>query len=779
MPTVGTFAPMRSLPPVRYVAAAAALLCAQILPAQCPNGTPPPCTTGTAALVRRPNPALSTHTWVVVPFTNATRSPDLEWLRDGAVNLLTLDLGRWSDIRVVDDKRVGDLVRELPAARAAQPLTLGDGLAIARRAGAGMLVMGDYFKAGKGTRFVVNVFDVERGTRVRSYVQQAPEQDSLLTAFGPIARGVLAVPPPAGARLGVPGTTRTDAYQEYLLGTTALNRFEITTATTHLRRALALDSSFALAHYKLAIAIHWDGADTSEATHALAAARLAGGLPSRERALINARVALTNGEYERACDASRALVAKDSTDVEALYAVGECEYHGGRVAGTPGDSAHRRFRGNWNVAIRSFRRVLALDPTYHPAFAHILDALTPPYVVACVTVRPGCGNEPTSLSAPIVRDGDSLIIHAVHVGDPEFRVLLERATANRTPLLNFQLVRSIAQDWVEASQRGPRALVSLGQADIQLGDLAAAEAALAQVRPDADRDTRVEAIEWRLQGAAQRGDGALGRALLDSMRLLLLTAADSGLHASHSATFGRLRPAEARIRQAAAREHWSPERLTYTLQLPRIMLGVPNQALANDEHRYWSTLPGDSVCDAGLSRCRTAAISASLAFAARIERNWWPPLHAPSSYRLVVAEALAAHDGAKMTEALRYLDSTSRARLRMFGDEGSLTIIAADGALAMGDSVGALARLRFATDSILPFQYNSGTGVSAAGLYFKPLAAPRVMLQRADLEAAIGSPADAKLWYGRVLDLWADADPELQPTVARIRAARERLAARR
>lgn len=770
---------MRSLAPVRYVVAAAVLLCAQSLRAQCPNGTPPPCKSGTAALGRRPNPVLSTHTWIVVPFTNATRSPDLDWLRAAAVNLLTLDLGRWSDIRVVEEKRVGDLMRELPAARAAQALTLSDGLAIARRAGAGMLVMGDYFKIGKGTRFLVNVFDVERGSRLRSYVQQTPDQDSLLSAFGPIARGVLAVPPSADASLGVLGTTRTDAYQEYLLGTTALNRFEITAAMTHLKRALALDSSFALAHYKLAIAIHWDGADTSEATHALAAARLAGGLPPRERALINARVALTNGEYERACDASRALIAKDSTDVEALYAVGECEYHGGRVAGTPIDSAHERFRGNWNVAIKSFRRVLALDPTYHPAFAHILDALTPPYVVACVTPRPGCGNDPTSLSAPIVRDGDSLIIQPVHVGDAEFRVLLARATANRTPLLNFQLVRTIAQDWVEASQRGPRALVNLGQADILLGDLAAAEVALAQVRPDADRDTRVEAIEWRLQGAAQRADGALGRALLDSMRPLLLTAADSGLYASHSATFGRLRPADARIRQAAAREHWSPERLKYTLHLPRIMLGVPDSSLANDEHRYWSTLPGDSVCDAGLSRCRAAAISASLAFAARIERNWWPPLKAPSSYRLVVAEALAAHDRAKMTGALRYLDSTSRARLRMFGDEGSLTIIAADGALAMEDSVGALARLRFATDSILPFQYNSGTGVAGAGLYYKPLAAPRVMLYRADLEAAIGSPAEAKLWYGRVLDLWGDADPELQPTVARIRAARDRLGAGR
>src|SRR5262249_24081492 len=155
-------------------------------------------------------------------------------------------------------------------------------------------------------------------------------------------------------------------------------RFAVTEAKQHLNAALALDSLFALAHYKLAVAIHWDveQSDTTERAHALAAARLGATLPPREQALISARVALTNGEYERACDAVRGLVAKDSSDVEALYGVGECEYHGGREVGESIDSAHARTRGNWNAAIRAFRRVLLLDPTYHPAFEHILDALT-------------------------------------------------------------------------------------------------------------------------------------------------------------------------------------------------------------------------------------------------------------------------------------------------------------------------------------------------------------------------------------------------------------------
>src|SRR4029453_17834667 len=166
----------------------------------------------------RANPALNPRAWIVVPFANVTKAQELDWLRDASVNLLSLDLSRWTDITVVDDKRVGDLLRELPPARTAQPLTLNGGLTLARPAGAGRLVMGDFFRLGKGARVVANVFDVASGSRLRSITQQTPDQDSLLSPFGPLARGALCFPPPPGAQLGATGTTSVDAYQQYLPG---------------------------------------------------------------------------------------------------------------------------------------------------------------------------------------------------------------------------------------------------------------------------------------------------------------------------------------------------------------------------------------------------------------------------------------------------------------------------------------------------------------------------------------------------------------------------------
>ena len=439
----------------RTLGAALLLIGAARVSAQCPDGTPPPCR-GVVALgapARRASAALNDRAWIVVPFANITRAPELDWLRDASVNLLSLDLSRWTDISVVDDKRVTDLVRELPP-RSAQSLSLNDGLALARRAGAGRLVMGDFFKVGKGARLVANVFNVRDGSRLRSISQQASDQDSLLTAFGPLARGVLEVPPPADAKLGATGTTRVDAYQEYLLGTSALNRFELTEARQHLLKALALDSTFALAHFKLSMAIHWGDTrgDTTERVHALAAAKLGAGLPPRERALISGRMASSSGDYVRACATLRAQVAKDSTDVEALYGVGECEYHSGWLAPERIDSVSGRFRGNWNGAIAAFRRVLHLDPTYHPAFEHILDMLTTGSITICTVQGPMCGNAASSWSMVVARDGDSLVIQPTSAGSPEFFAKLQRAYADRSRLRNLRAAQAIAQDWVTSGR---------------------------------------------------------------------------------------------------------------------------------------------------------------------------------------------------------------------------------------------------------------------------------------------------------------------------------------
>lgn len=87
--------------------------------AQCPDGTPPPCRRAApAAGVRVANPTLDDHAWIVVPFANATRTPDLDWLRDATRRAADQEVAR----------RVGGLIiarRPLPRVHrsASQALT--------------------------------------------------------------------------------------------------------------------------------------------------------------------------------------------------------------------------------------------------------------------------------------------------------------------------------------------------------------------------------------------------------------------------------------------------------------------------------------------------------------------------------------------------------------------------------------------------------------------------------------------------------------------------------
>ena len=97
----------------------AATLLVAVLPvplrAQCADGTPPPCEVRTQQVVASATPPPSEaergRSFLILPFRNLTRSPELEWLIDGSVALLTDALNQWQDITVVPETRLYPALR--------------------------------------------------------------------------------------------------------------------------------------------------------------------------------------------------------------------------------------------------------------------------------------------------------------------------------------------------------------------------------------------------------------------------------------------------------------------------------------------------------------------------------------------------------------------------------------------------------------------------------------------------------------------------------------------
>jgi tetratricopeptide (TPR) repeat protein/TolB-like protein len=563
---------------------------------QCPDGTPPPCRSSAAAVpTRRPSPPLDDRTWIVVPFENVARVADIDWLKDASVNLLYMDMSKWTDIRVIDDERVADLIREVPEARGGAQLTLQSGIAVARRAGAGKLVMGDLLKVGPRTQIVGKVFDVRTGQRLRTVRQEALSSDSIMASFGLLARGVLNLAPPSGGSAGGIGTASVGAYQAYIAGVAYLNRWILDSARMQFTQALALDSTFALAHYKLALVYGWDSPGVAEGPrHAGLAARLGNGLPPRERALVSGYAAFSTHHYAEACEIFGRMVKADSTDVEGWYNLGECSYHDPAVVAVGGDSSHIVFRGNWNTMLRAFRKTLELDPTYHLAFQHIQDALL-------VSTRSGCalrgeatqcsGTSPEIYQAFLLRDADSLVMVPVKLSGNADAYAAQglKWGSQHARAANLEEARRAAEVWLQAGPNESRPRAAYARILLRMGDANGARAMLRQMVPNAFR-SRVEISNlWtdRIEAAIKVDSITEAVLLADSLRTMTDTIPGIILGDVVWSVFGHRKPLAAAITKSVDGPPWVSG---YFRMQADAMLGLTSDSLFAAEAQFVKNL---------------------------------------------------------------------------------------------------------------------------------------------------------------------------------------------
>ncbi|HET9423849.1 MAG TPA: hypothetical protein VFO55_00650 [Gemmatimonadaceae bacterium] len=775
---------------------ALSLAATSVARAQCPNGTPPPCDTRQTAsmqLIRRAAPVLDDRTYIVLPFHNVTRAPDAEWLGDAAVSMLSMDLARWEDIKVVDDRRVADFMRDVRVAPGTK-LSMNDALGVARRAGAGRVVVGDVMKVGSRTTVTATLFNVRDGRQIRSAREETTVADSIIPLFGRLARRILAVPS-ANANFGSVGTSRVDAYKEYVAGNQALNKFDAPTAKKHYEAALARDSTFALAHYKWAIAATYDQnaaaerqaqvrlsdlnsmarvlEDRERIDHAKAAARLAGpSLPARERALIAGLLATVTYDYPRACESYGSLVRADSSDIDALYGYGLCLLSDDMVEPVvPGDTSRMRFRTSWNESLDVFRRAVSVDPTFHLAFDAIVSILTAP-------VRTGCARQDLLATcadtairrryvASIRRSGDSLLT----VPRPGFATvvdLIRESNRSTPPRANIELASRAAADWIVLGPSEGRAHKHLANLLLRLGRAAEAGSEIEEALKDPAMRADPELYLRRLEVAFKLMQGDVVNRLVDSMPAAIPTELGRANAATYAVATGRLRAADSLFDVLLAQQPGFPAALRRVMkQGNRVVIGVSLDSLVAIERDFFGVPRVPATC--GMTPCfRLLGVNYTLGL--RVPRTW-PPFsdELASDATLAPAIAIARNDTAALRSAAVVLDSLSRAGLVEGRPEDGSSPVAAEAYLALGDSAAALRIVRRMTDSTLQ---QSGIESGSAGMSIPiVLLWPRALLLRADLEAARGDKAVAREHYTRFLTLWAKADPEAAPIVSRVRAA--------
>lgn len=311
------------------------------------------------SIARSAPPPMPTPRVVVAPFRVTGTTDALAYLREGLVELLSTRLTDDSTARSIDPGAV------LSAWRAAGISTSSDVTRdtvgrIAARLGAERVIVGSV--VGTPRRLIVRATALRVPTMaVVADATIEGSADSLATIVDRLAAKLLVAEAGEDDRVATQTTRSLPALRAYLAGQAAFRRNNYASALREYARALARDSTFALAALRLAVTA--DRADASDHLHRglVAAWRYRDALGDGDRALLGA---LAGGRFPAPStaaaqiDAWQRVVDLAPRSAEAWFALGTRLFHDGAIAGVETPERHSRV---------AFERALAADPSYTPA----------------------------------------------------------------------------------------------------------------------------------------------------------------------------------------------------------------------------------------------------------------------------------------------------------------------------------------------------------------------------------------------------------------------------
>ena len=294
----------------------------------------------------------------VLPFTTA--GSGVELLGEGMVDLLSTNLNAVGGIATVDPRSVlsrwkkqGGTARE-------------DALEVGRSLEAGSVLMGSVVAAGTEVRINAELTSITGEALARAQVNG--RSDNLIALVDSLSLALLrdiwrSKEPMPSLHVGAITTNSVDAIRAFLGGEKAYREARWDSAIASFSRAVELDSTFALANFRLALAYGWTGGWQTQHSVAAtqAAVRFASRLPERDRALLTGYNLFTQARLE-AVDSMRRYLASYPKDPDGWFILADAQYHMNPLLGL----SPAQLRAPFDTVIR-------LDPTLVPAYIHPIE----------------------------------------------------------------------------------------------------------------------------------------------------------------------------------------------------------------------------------------------------------------------------------------------------------------------------------------------------------------------------------------------------------------------
>ncbi|HEV2129469.1 MAG TPA: tetratricopeptide repeat protein [Longimicrobiaceae bacterium] len=658
-------------------------------------------------------PPISSNVIAVLPFSYHG-SGESRALEEGIVRLLSTNLDGAGELRSVDARALLSVV-EHTGADISDPTS---GRALAERFGAGLYVLGHIVEAGGRLRITAVIYERTGppGGAPLEQVTVEGESEQLFPLVDELTTKLLAhrsrEPRVRIAQLAALTTNSLSALRSFLDGEQHYRRGRYGEAVEAFRQAVRLDSTFALAYYRMSTAAIWVSDWEAEKAGRRGAMRFRERLAPRDRQVVEAWDRYSRAPTAEVEQLYEMLIARNPDDVEAWFQLGEARFHWKPMLGYPVLEARE-----------PFERVLSYEPNNAAALIHLL-----------------------RLAA------------------------IERDTARFDAL--FERVRRLDPSWDQLLELEALHAYTFGDraAQAQLRHRLAAVDAEVRVRILNSVATYTGDLEGTAELARQLSGLASEPRWTAAMHILLaqLEVGRGRWHAASEelAALERLRPS------------WATHQRGALGTLPFLRLSAAELEAIRSDIARMTTSSANPLVDAewdqpavmyapgqlyllGLLSVRRGDPVAALRYAGELERQTAPvdAEHGQIFAQLLRAEVARA--GGQMADALRAIGETPLSAGTM--STVSWRLANAHERFLRAELLQALGR-----DEEALQRYASFPAPSAYDLHYL---APS-HLHRAEIYERRGEKEKATEHYRRFIELWKDADPELQPLV---RQARERL----